>query len=1025
MPEFTNRPRASIAKFFDSPYEKSRSSDSEAPYSDHESPSAKVDYSWLKSIAEMSSSQSHRNMPADIKDHVSRYCGSTKFTAQFFRQIKTSFEDAEIELTPRRFFNVINMRVSGEALEVLEQNRRIVKCLDDSSTATEDDMVMCKDLLMTRFAPVEQEVNKDWMAELRDLKQEGTESLESYYNRTVALLKNLDLTDGKIDNSTAEKHLLNTVCMAYYTGLYDTTLKRRILQVKGWSKNTSLLQMHNLALDEKNDMEQQERVEQQLKDAECIKMLQELRSGSVTQNEFNAFLSSFGPITSFSSQASIAPKLIRNSVNPEPDGSHLYTNQMQSSYHKPQSHTGQSSLVKGAYQPVGNDNVDTRINQQQSRSIRRLDHNIPNTHRVFPSQRNDLRFSNYDRSTSSNPYVNGTKIIQGEQVCLICGNSGHVATRGGVNCSPGSKRLELIESAILRSLLFPNDRNVESNMSLIKSRYFNDIDQQLHVHQPSVLEFIPDNIESNMVNLNQKDSQSFNVSYTVGDEYVDNLDKLDADVFAYEPAGPKRVRLDEKDSEEDQYHIQRAIEANERESRERRSRREDLKGKGKMPYAPAAGTRPEKFKAQFNAIPLTTKGPKRLNGMKLRTIVGREGKGPLDYKKMLEDTTITMSMMDFYQASPDFSKSCRKYSTRMNEKKTSRKRIPDPEYEEETLLVEASSSEAKQKLVRDLAFHKSEESMPLSCKVAFVDQPPKVDLTSHLSFKTTARKDRAFRIPGEVILKRDGKQGKIYLDSSMVCADQGSDLILISPQLVRVLNLERKAFADSSNQVITMGTADGTSHRITESVSFIFSTGGICREIYAFVRPERDHTVDLFLLLGLPWLHSVKAVIDICRSQIRIGNKDLNENFTVLQGPTFEFAHSHRLLLEPTKVPFQGALRMEDAAQNNRSVSNRLKMPTKQINHRKDIRNFHRKSKSKDQRNSEGDECGEGDFSISDTEDSDTTDESSYDETQNDQDFNSASTDEDFSQELNYSSDEHSEYLIETNLGKDRVTRTT
>ncbi|RKF83120.1 hypothetical protein GcM3_016028, partial [Golovinomyces cichoracearum] len=64
---------------------------------------------------------------------------------------------------------------------------------------------------------------------------------------------------------------------------------------------------------------------------------------------------------------------------------------------------------------------------------------------------------------------------------------------------------------------------------------------------------------------------------------------------------------------------------------------------------------------------------KRKSETKLRNIVGREGKGPLDYKKMLENTMITMSMMDFYQASPDFSRTSRKLSTRVNEKRVKKK----------------------------------------------------------------------------------------------------------------------------------------------------------------------------------------------------------------------------------------------------------------------------------------------------------------------------------------------------------------
>ncbi|KAI0991285.1 hypothetical protein K3495_g16902, partial [Podosphaera aphanis] len=157
------------------------------------------------------------------------------------------------------------------------------------------------------------------MADLRALKQEKSESLVAYFNRASTLLKNLELVDGKSENTTAELHLLSTVCMAYYTGLYNTTLKRRILQVKGWSKCTSLSKMHALVVDEMKDMEQEEQVEQHLNDAECAQMLQSLRSGTVSQTEFNSYLSSVGPLggktSSFSAQTSSPTSAPRNLEN--------------------------------------------------------------------------------------------------------------------------------------------------------------------------------------------------------------------------------------------------------------------------------------------------------------------------------------------------------------------------------------------------------------------------------------------------------------------------------------------------------------------------------------------------------------------------------------------------------------------------------------------------------------------------------------------------------------------------------------
>lgn len=110
------------------------------------------------------------NMPIYMKDQVMRYTGNSKTTTQFLRQIRASFANTDIELEPKMFFDVISLLVSGEALEVLEQNRRLTQCLDDSDIATGDDMIVHKDLLRTRFAPAQHDTKNDWMVDLQALK---------------------------------------------------------------------------------------------------------------------------------------------------------------------------------------------------------------------------------------------------------------------------------------------------------------------------------------------------------------------------------------------------------------------------------------------------------------------------------------------------------------------------------------------------------------------------------------------------------------------------------------------------------------------------------------------------------------------------------------------------------------------------------------------------------------------------------------------------------------------------------------
>ncbi|KAI0994798.1 hypothetical protein K3495_g13383 [Podosphaera aphanis] len=82
----------------------------------------------------------------------------------------------------------------------------------------------------------------------------------------------------------------------------------------------------------------------------------------------------------------------------------------------------------------------------------------------------------------------------------------------------------------------------------------------------------------------------------------------------------------------------------------------------------------------------------------LREIVGRQGKGPVDYEKLAEDIQVHINLMELFQISPDLSKAFRALSTRVNEKamKTRMKNeLPrPPQLSENTISSEALLSKA-------------------------------------------------------------------------------------------------------------------------------------------------------------------------------------------------------------------------------------------------------------------------------------------------------------------------------------------
>lgn len=170
------------------------------------------------SMAIDATAQFARLVPSGLKDSVIRYMGKKKCTTTLLRQINACFECAGIELIPRSYIYVIILRVSGDALQVLEQNRHLVECLNDTSDAASVDVWTCKSLLTTRFDPSIQETKKDWIEDLAGLRQESVESLKSYHNREAIMLKNLDIVYRAKKYYKAGKYQLSTICMAYYTG---------------------------------------------------------------------------------------------------------------------------------------------------------------------------------------------------------------------------------------------------------------------------------------------------------------------------------------------------------------------------------------------------------------------------------------------------------------------------------------------------------------------------------------------------------------------------------------------------------------------------------------------------------------------------------------------------------------------------------------------------------------------------------------------------------------------------------------
>ncbi|RKF65978.1 hypothetical protein OnM2_000012 [Erysiphe neolycopersici] len=231
------------------------------------------------------------------------------------------------------------------------------------------------------------------------------------------------------------------------------------------------------------------------------------------------------------------------------------------------------------------------------------------------------------------------------------------------------------------------------------------------------------------------------------------------------------------------------------------------------------------------------KGPKLSPGTKkkeLKAIFGRKDEGPLDYKSMLSQTMITMSVLEFCQASPDAAKHFRHLVTREN-KKRGRKRTGNTKAD-----------------------------------VGKIDYPiSQLKWKEPLKSKGIPREARPFRLNTACIISN--QKTRVTFQRGTVQADQGSDLNLISNSLVNDLKLERRSLNNLMG--FSMQTADGSITQLNDFAVLIVGVGNIYRKIHAFIRPELSNQPDsTSLLLGLPWLYSVDATIKIRDFSLTIGD---------------------------------------------------------------------------------------------------------------------------------------------------------
>lgn len=147
----------------------------------------------------------------------------------------------------------------------------------------------------------------------------------------------------------------------------------------------------------------------------------------------------------------------------------------------------------------------------------------------------------------------------------------------------------------------------------------------------------------------------------------------------------------------------------------------------------------------------------------------------------------------------------------------------------------------------------------------------------------------------------NSKMMKLSLPKHISQAYQALEINVISQGLIKALKLEKLSLGTRGFSGLTMNTADGIATELSHFVSFRFGVRGIWRHVVVFVPPvvKKKGELDLYLLLGLPWLHQVSASIFTRDLKIILGDPQLKEQVVEIQGPKLAASNTHKLILYP------------------------------------------------------------------------------------------------------------------------------
>ncbi len=352
------------------------------------------------------------------------------------------------KLTPKAYLDYLDLLLQLDAAKWAESNPEAVRLLatEEPTQAMVDQFVS---LLKQRFpAEAVEEIPVTFDAELAELRQQSAETITSYYTRTTSLMHKYGARDRSplVILSLAEGSLLDTFLRTWIRGLTDASIKRKCAESMG-TPDRSLRMLYDVAETARRvNLEIQKLFEEEAKENE-LQFYKEIAQRNMPRTQIDALRASYQTSREPQHQQFQSWSYRSDPPHPVPGNPATQDSPKPSQQYHQQDHTTQAQPQVLAQNP-NRGNAGRNSNPGTNTSRLRPQQPVPK----------DLP----DRSTSKNPWINGTlywAFAKDGLLCVKCGTKGHSATK----CNGMS--LPAWEQSYLRMIVFGD--NPQANFASV------------------------------------------------------------------------------------------------------------------------------------------------------------------------------------------------------------------------------------------------------------------------------------------------------------------------------------------------------------------------------------------------------------------------------------------------------------------------------------------------------------------------------------------------------------------------------